>query len=124
MTNETYDIGSNTVCSLSLLISHFRMPTIADMENESFLDSVIVFVKGALIFIVSQAWNSAIQSMIESSVFFHRYGKIAYALFITLFAVYTLKIITNFNYIIKICRDQLTSSECNKVMSISNFFST
>ena len=89
----------------------------SDIENNSFFDSVIIFIKGALIFIVSQAWNSAIQDLIERSKFFHVYGKLAYALIITLVAVYTLKVIINLRRLLATCGDNLTS-ECMNIQKI------
>jgi len=83
----------------------------ADLEHDSFVDSVIVFIKGALVFTVSQAWNSAIQDLIEKSEFFSKYGKVVYALVITLAAVYTLKVIVNLRRLLDVCRHNLTP-EC------------
>jgi hypothetical protein len=89
-----------------------------NIEHESFMSSLIVFIKGSLIFVVSQAWNSAIQHAIENSTIFNgdtfkNYGKIFYALTITFAAVYVLKLISNIKKIIENCRNSL-SEKCRR----------
>jgi len=76
-----------------------------DIEQNGFIDSVTAFIKGALVFTVSQAWNSAIQDLIEKNEFFRKYGKIVYALIITLIAVYALKVITNLRKLLETCQN-------------------
>ena len=76
-----------------------------NIEKDNFLDSILVFIKGALVFTVSQAWNSAIQNLIEKNVFLSNYGKVYYAILITFLAVYILKIINNLKKIWKSCQE-------------------
>ena len=81
-------------------------------ENSGFFDSMVVFIKGSLIFTVSQAWNSAIQDLLEKSDFFKNYGKLAYALLITVMAVYTFKVISNLKRLIETCKNSMRTSDC------------
>lgn len=78
-------------------------------EHDSFINSLVVFIKGALVFVVSQAWNSAIQNLIETNKLFNQYGKIYYALAITIIAVYALKVISNLKKIFDKCSNTLNN---------------
>ena len=75
--------------------------------DDSFLTNLTVFIKGALIFVVSQAWNSAMQDFISRTKFFDEYGKLLYALLVTVFAVYVLKLLSNIGKILVNCRDTI-----------------
>lgn len=77
--------------------------------DAGFLESVTIFIKGALAFTVSQAWNSAVQDFLERQSLFKGYSKFIYALFVTLIAVYFLKIIINIKKLLEKCQDGLNS---------------
>lgn len=77
--------------------------------DSGFLDSITIFIKGALAFTVSQAWNSAIQDFLEKQVLFQKYGKFVYALVITLVSVYILKVIINVKKLLEKCREGINS---------------
>jgi len=74
-----------------------------NIENETFFCNLITFIKGSLVFVVSQAWNSAIQDLLAQSWIFSKYGKIIYAIAITFFSVYILKSLTGVTKIINKC---------------------
>lgn len=75
-----------------------------DVENDNFFCNLITFIKGSLVFVVSQAWNTAIQDLLLHNWFFSKYGKIIYAVTITFVSVYILKSLTRVNKIIEKCR--------------------
>ena len=87
------------------------------LEQDSFFGSVATFIKGALVFTVSQAWNSAIQNLIETTGFLNDYGKIAYALFITFMAVYILKVLYNLKIIYEKCKERW-ATDCLNFRSV------
>jgi hypothetical protein len=74
-----------------------------NIENENFFCNLITFIKGSLVFVVSQAWNSAIQDLLAQTWIFSKYGKIIYAVVITFISVYVLKSLTGVNKIIQKC---------------------
>lgn len=76
--------------------------------SDSFTNNFVIFIKGSLIFVVSQAWNSAIQDLIGRFKFFENYGKILYALLITFISIYVLRIISKTNKLIDKCKDRLS----------------
>ena len=82
------------------------MNAASNIEHESFMSSLMVFVKGSLIFVVSQAWNTAIQNLITTSGFADS-GRIYYALGITFFSIYVLKMFSNIGKIIETCKTTL-----------------
>lgn len=77
-------------------------------ESDSFTNNFVIFIKGSLIFVVSQAWNTAIQDLINRFKIFENYGKILYALLITFISIYILRIISNTNKILDKCKDRLS----------------
>lgn len=89
-----------------------------NLEQDSFMDNMIVFIKGSLIFVVSQAWNSAVQYLIEKNKL-NDYGKIVYAVTITIIAIYVLKIISNLKKIIDRCKFDL-NEQCQKLFHFLN----
>lgn len=76
--------------------------------SDGFRDNFIIFIKGSLIFVVSQAWNSAIQDLIGKMTIFDNYGKLLYALLITFVSIYVLRILSNTNKLIDKCKDRLS----------------
>ena len=91
----------------------------SNIEHDSFFNSLVVFIKGSLIFVVSQAWNSAVQNLIETNQLFNQYGKIYYALAITIIAVYTLKVISNLKKIFEKCLNNSHSPLCKTYNKIN-----
>ena len=86
------------------------MNSTSNIEHESFMSSLMVFVKGSLIFVVSQAWNTAIQNLITSSAGeFADSRRLYYALGITFISIYILKMISNIGIIIENCKNSLNS---------------
>lgn len=83
------------------------MTTPDAVERESFVGNLVVFVKGAMIFVVSQAWNSAIQDLLQRTELFNNYGKVVYAIFITLASVYILKLISGVGRLVRTCQNNL-----------------
>ena len=96
------------------------------IEQESFASNLIFFVKGSLIFVVSQAWNSAIQDLIQRTAVLSEYGPLIYAIFITFMAVYILKIISNLTKMLNQCDLAAVGSKCidfGKLWNLREFFS-
>lgn len=82
--------------------------------QEPFMNSLVTFFKGALVFVVSQAWNSAIQDLIQKTHFLSsHHGKLVYAFLITCFAVYILKILSRLTIIIEDCQKAINAKCLN-----------
>jgi len=87
-----------------------------NIDQDSFFDSLILFIKGSMIFVVSQAWNSAVQDLITRCQL-NEYSRFVYALLVTFAAVYILKMISNIKRIIDNCQSSL-SAKCKNLFHL------
>jgi len=87
-----------------------------NVEKDSFVTSLAIFIEGSLIFVVSQAWNSAVQDMITKSQL-DSYGRFVYALIITFVALYALRMMSKIKKIWTDCRSTI-GQKCGKWINL------